>query len=681
MSATIARALGALVVLAPVALSAQTTLLIVQGSGEFRSLEKAATVSVPEAISLQWSTTLIGAVGANWQVTTSKIRNRVQVVATGSVTPAPKPGHVALFTIAANAFLRPTPPDKPVKYSITIAPFGAQNTPLGSRSAAVVVTQIKAGPAPTFGRSAVFPNLMLVHYGEQIGVVPQTQLRYALGAVKVRVVNDRKAVTDPLWLSVRDHHVLMRQDAQDAASIPSLKPGASIEATLKVKAVLPPPQSQLPEEQQYRQWRKQYQDRGGVDLRGIMSYRGPQAKAPMNPERQVTLYRGLGDSTSCQEGKLTAILPPDVPICMGNQCISIREVTRTIHERLGCRTVGYSFFVGRSPKFEASGQARTAANSPARDFTSATKMPVASVSKVVTALAAVRVLANNNVGLAEAIGPYFPSDWAVDANVAKITFQELLSHTSGIKDYGNNAQDYATLKKFFTQEVDAAVKTTCMGAGVVDPKDPIVVDATEKAKPCYSNYNFSVFRILLPKVAGFLETDPTKLAAKYVDLVQKSVFEPVGISNVACGPPKLGSGAGAYAFSYAFPGTSAGHDWGDNTLGCGHAGWYLSVQDIAQVLISLNSQDGRVLSTTQFQNTESMQLGWDMTTFNGYRFVEKNGGWGAGGTSLSTSIAVIGPAPGIVGVLFINSDITREPNVGADIVLRQAVMKALRPKQ
>ena len=205
--------------------------------------------------------------------------------------------------------------------------------------------------------------------------------------------------------------------------------------------------------------------------------------------------------------------------------------------------------------------------------------------------------------------------------------------------------------------------------------------ATEKAKPCYSNYNFSVFRILLPKVAGFLETDPTKLAAKYVELVQNSVFEPVGISNVACGPPKLGSGAGAYAFSYAFPGTSAGHDWGDNTLGCGHAGWYLSVQDIAQVLISLNSQDGRVLSTTQFQNMESMQLGWDMTTVNGYRFVEKNGGWGAGGTSLSTSIAIIGPAPGIVGVLFINSDITREPNVGADIVLRQAVMKALRPKQ
>jgi hypothetical protein len=49
-------------------------------------------------------------------------------------------------------------------------------------------------------------------------------------------------------------------------------------------------------------------------------------------------------------------------------------------------------------------------------------------------------------------------------------------------------------------------------------------------------------------------------------------------------------------------------------------------------------------------------LGWHVTADgSGYRWVEKNGGWGANGTTITTSIALFGP--GVFGALFINSDV------------------------
>lgn len=76
---------------------------------------------------------------------------------------------------------------------------------------------------------------------------------------------------------------------------------------------------------------------------------------------------------------------------------------------------------------------------------------------------------------------------------------------------------------------------------------------------------------------------------------------------------------------------------------------------------------------------EAMRLGWDIVAASRDRFLEKNGGGSSGDTRVSTSIAIIGPAPGIIGVLFMDSDITREPQVGAYEALRQSIMKALRP--
>jgi len=663
----------------------KTTLHVIQGSGEFQTLETAILVSTPESLRFVWSTDLAGAAGGNWQVTRTTGPNAGQIVASGKAWPAPLAGKQALFSIVATAFLQATAPDPPgVKYKVTITPYGGANQPMGNASPAVTVTQRKemAQPPVQFGPSAAFPDLELVHYVEQIGQVPQTQILYGLATLKVRAVNRGKRATDPMTLSVSDFNVLMRQQGLGAA-VASLKPGASVEVTLKMEAVLPPPKSQLPQAQQFAEWRQSYKDRRGVDLRGLMDWRGPEASTPLNAHREVSLYTGMGDSTPCQEGSHTiGNHAPEKAVCNGNVCLPLKQVRRNIHQRLDCRVVGYAAFIGQTPKFETFGKARTTANAPAVKFTASTKIPVASVSKVVTALAAIKVLAKNSISLDAPIGPYLPKDWKVDPNVAAITFAQLLSHKSGIKDYGNNAQDYAKLKAFFTQKMNPKAKTSCMGAAVVDPKDAIVSNPKEKMKTCYSNYNFSIFRVLLPMIEGFQDTDPAqraeRLANQYVKIVQANVFDPVGAKNVQCKPP---AGSKTYAFSYAFPGNTPGHDWGDSTLGSGAAGWYLSVDDIAKVLISLIQKDGKVLSDAQFQDMESRGLGWDVVSSSGYRYLEKNGGWGANGTAISTSILVFGPSspgPAFLGVLFMNSVLTREEGVGADTVLRDAFLRNVR---
>jgi hypothetical protein len=111
----------------------------------------------------------------------------------------------------------------------------------------------------------------------------------------------------------------------------------------------------------------------------------------------------------------------------------------------------------------------------------------------------------------------------------------------------------------------------------------------------------------------------------------------------------------------------------------GAAGWYLAIEEVAKVINSHNKNDGRILTSAQRQDMENTPLGWDTRTDStGYRWVEKNGGWGANGTTISTSVALVGP--GLYGALFMNSDIFGEAGVGADTVLHDAFIKALKPK-
>jgi CubicO group peptidase (beta-lactamase class C family) len=669
--ATIVIAAGLAVTLATRIAFAGANLQIVRGSGEFQSLESSITVTKPEALTLQWTTDQAGATGGTWQVT--KVGSGV--VASGEAQ-APTPGHFIRFTLVANAFLLPSPPASQVKFNITITPHNAAKQPLGAASAPVTVSQVPEGNQPpvVFGDNAVFPKVELVSYVEKIGVVPLTQLHFAGADVTILVKNGGTPATDPMWLSVKDNSVLMRQNTP--LSIPSMKPGASQTFTVHLDAILPPPKSQLPEEEQYGTWNQWYRDRCGTDLYTVMDWRGPQAQTPMGAHSQT-------------------VLASNGPVCDGNQCVKPCQFAKNLHKELDGYVVGYSFFVGTTPKsFEAGGYARTSADGSS-NFTAKTKITVASVSKLVTAIAAERILAKNSVKVTDTIEKYLPSDWKVSNYVKNLTFAQLLGQRSGIKDYGNVANDYATLKQFYEQSVSNSSSTAC------DPKDSngnlVSVALGQGFVPtnmgwCYSNFNFSIMRILLPKVAGFPEdsnqsTRPQTLANQYTKLVQQNVFDLVGQKDVECKPP-----AGTnYAFAYKNPGGGKGYDWGDVSLTCGAAGWYMSAEDMGRVLLSVTNKDGKIFTenaTTQMlDDLRKRGLGLDSVSDTE---IEKNGGWTANCDSnkicatISTSAAIFGPVSGprMVGVLFLNSPISGGPSngSGAKAVLEKAYNSALYTK-
>jgi CubicO group peptidase (beta-lactamase class C family) len=659
----------------PLTAMAAATLQFVDGSGEFQSIVSALTVSAPKQLTMQWTTDQAAA-GGTWQVVNASTN---QVVASGEATPAPTTGHFQRFYIPSNAFLISPSSASTVKFNIRIQPHNGVMQALGTVSPNAVITQVPSSTTPpiVFGDNANFPKVEIVNYDEKIGVVPQTQIHYAGADVTLRVTNTSGKVTDPAWLSVKDKNLLMRQNTY-GVPIPTLQPGASTTVSVHLDAILPPPTSQLPEIEQYGKWNTSFRNACGVLLNSALEWRGPAANTPFGSHVEAPLVKeGWSDY---------AKVPPNTPICQGAQCVSVCQIEKNVRAQLDGHVVGYSFFVGNYPKFGSGGKARNAADGGELPFKSDTKITVASVSKLVTTIAAVRLLDQKNISLDAAIGPYLPTDWNAGTYLRNVTFAQLLGQKSGIKDYGNVKLDYAKLKSFFTQSVNVNGTTMCQGSGVINPSNPVNVN--DKTW-CYSNYNTAIMRVLLPRVAGYaqdanLATRPMTLANQYVSLVQQNVFNRVGQYGVACKPPATGK----HAFAHKMPGTAAGTDFGDVTDICGAAGWYLTVEDLAKVMLSLNAKDEKILAASGgkdlFNTMRTRALGWDVVKNDE---LEKNGAWGANCNDqdvcdlVSTSVALFGPVTGprVIGVLFLNSNISggAASGKGAQQVLEKAYKDAI----
>ena len=557
-------------------------------------------------------------------------------------------------------------------------------TPIGETG-----IQVKPAEKPLFDNNAVFPTAVISDQSET------RTANNATATLTLRVHNYNKTKTDPAWLSVKDNNVLM-EPATTKVALPSLAPGESKTIVVSMKAQLTGTT--------FATWNNHYDNACGAEYRLVLDWRGPQAQTPFGEHIESVLKLANGHDQ------------PGQPICDDTQCVVPCDVVKALKTSLDGHVVGYSYFIGRDVNFfkGGGGSARTAADGSVVPFGASTKVTVASVSKLVSAIATVRLLDKKGVALTTGIGNYLPADWTPGTYVKGITFKQLMSQQSGIKDYGNVSQAYAGLKTFYDQNVSAAGSQTCQNSSVQNPPNPINPNNTSA---CYSNYNFSILRLLLPKLNGNAEdasqaSRPATLAAQYISLVQQNEFDLVGAPNVSCAAPNNST----YAFAYLYPGSKKGFDWGDNSLGCGAAGWYLSVDDMSKVMVSLANGDGKILvhnplrrivavgglqpagpvlngtaGKDLFQDMKDSSLGFDEPLFGTpnppYPEFEKNGGWGANCDAngnnceqISTSVAVFGP--GVVGILFLNSNVSGGPESGqgAAKILEDAYYGALKPK-
>jgi CubicO group peptidase (beta-lactamase class C family) len=234
---------------------------------------------------------------------------------------------------------------------------------------------------------------------------------------------------------------------------------------------------------------------------------------------------------------------------------------QNIESKLANKCVGFGYFIsfnnGEKHYFGSGGEGRRPQDPPAQVFSIFKRMNIASMSKTITAVAAVKLLNEKDILLDSKISTWLPSDWIIGTNAELITFRELLTHTSGIR--ADEEVTYENLK-------------SAIADGVL---------MSDRGVGAYRNMNYALFRILVPRLSGYTSTsgDPAQdYADAYMDYVRKYVLEPSGINNAMCSADTEDPGR---QLCYQFPYTGdKGTDWGDMTVTNASRGWNLSVAEV-----------------------------------------------------------------------------------------------------
>lgn len=252
----------------------------------------------------------------------------------------------------------------------------------------------------------------------------------------------------------------------------------------------------------------------------------------------------------------------------------------SLEHQLDKTQYGYSITIYKGGDFLMSrngGESVKAIDGGTKLFADTTRIHMASITKTLTTMAAIKLLSEKNIPLSEQVYKYLPAAWTKGPGFTSITFRELLTHTSGLRDIGggctnNDPNFYSGLKDLVAQ-------------GVVADKSY-----------CYQNGNFGLFRILLPIINGVALTgndnfDNTITQQGYNDLMQQYVFSKEGITASENYSP-------GNALLYEYPYTSkAGFNPGSLGTRAGGLGWYLSTKDVAKIMSTFsNSADQSIIS-------------------------------------------------------------------------------------
>lgn len=261
-------------------------------------------------------------------------------------------------------------------------------------------------------------------------------------------------------------------------------------------------------------------------------------------------------------------------------------LAKLLDDSLRPKDVGYAFTIYQGATLMASGAGGLAARSMEPEgntsYTIDTKMHVASISKTITAFTLVALAAQKGLSLSAPIAPYLPRNWPQGPNVNRITFNDLLTHQSGISSSVTNCQggplaqnEYAFLKQTIAEGV------------------------TAYGQYCYQNANYALLRVLIPAIMGyrFLADDPIdteNTSSLYRQAVNSLVFDPVGLPGISVKQPL---GQPTYLYSYPYQ-SSRGYLTGDFSGTVGAVGWYLTAAETGKLVATvLSSADQSVLAS------------------------------------------------------------------------------------
>jgi hypothetical protein len=237
----------------------------------------------------------------------------------------------------------------------------------------------------------------------------------------------------------------------------------------------------------------------------------------------------------------------------------------------------------------SSGLRRTSVNSPTRPATVSDRTNSASVTKTLTAIAVMQLLARKRLGIDASVAPFLPQSWRSAPNINTLTFRQLLMHTSG---FGTPANPGAGDSYFSLASMVLAGRS---GPGPFDR--------------LYFNPNYSLFRIIIPFLDGFSEAGVSDMATAtanhYLNYMNTRVMTPAGSAPTTAKPASVEP-----TLFYPWPpGSVSGVNLGDLTTRTGAAHLELSADDITKVLLA--RANGTLLTASSRDTMDQNALGWD----------------------------------------------------------------------
>ncbi len=257
--------------------------------------------------------------------------------------------------------------------------------------------------------------------------------------------------------------------------------------------------------------------------------------------------------------------------------------------------VGYNYAIavgGTIVAEDGVGEARTAPDGAAAQEADK-QVQIASVSKTLTAILILRLMEEHGVAPDTAIADYLPSDWTLGTGVAQITFAQLLTHTSGLKQLvnlqpsGSVSLDHEGLRDLLEEDLP----------GGVGPHGSL-----------YTNTNFALLRVLSAGLQGidtadFAEFEAGTLTASAFATHLEQVYGSIGVPT-SCSPTDP---APTLMYDWPLDGT-AGAESSDKVLTCGGYGFFISAHELAGVLTTLRHTE-ELLSDEQRQLMREGRLG------------------------------------------------------------------------
>ncbi|HEY6560003.1 MAG TPA: serine hydrolase [Polyangiaceae bacterium] len=325
------------------------------------------------------------------------------------------------------------------------------------------------------------------------------------------------------------------------------------------------------------------------------------------------------------------------------------QLASKIQSSLSGNVTGFAYAIADQSQLAiagAGGLAQRAPN-PVHFMTSRTPSTVASVTKHLTGVALLALLERNEMPPSTEVLDWLPAAWTPHATNDGLTFEHLLTHTSGFDQL------------LTTTDIEGA-GNTWDGLEVMVEQIGAIPGATRK----YKNANFALQRVLIPALRRELEGNSVPVVTEdnsrelYLDALDDIAFERLGIEDISCEPVAGTTEALSYNFSDA---TLGGKSWASTSSGCGgHAMLQLNAQQLAEFLTGVRYSD-HILSASSKSYMDANRAGWNSATGVDGGTAYYHGGdyfWSGG---RETHTCVMRLPNGIDASLIVNSDTPTSP--------------------